>query len=294
MKKKKIKIIIVGLGQIGYLYNYNKNIISTHTQAIFSLKEKVDFFAVIEKKRRIRINFEKKFNVPALSKIEELKKIYDKSSDYLFILSTNTPTHYLILKKILKFKPKYILCEKPFCSSIKEVKNIIKINKKYNSKIFINYTRSFDKKWLLIKKNFLINKNVLGEVFYNKTLLNNGSHFLHLCFTLFGSYINIERLNKKKFKIYFKNNIEVTFLENNKRSKNKIILKKNKMTIEDSGNLYFKITNKNKKYYIKNTTNTYQLNPLKAIVTEDTKILKNNLKNSIMVQNVLNQFQNIY
>ena len=294
MQKKKIKVIIIGLGKIGYLYNYTKNIISTHTQAIFSLKKKIDFFAAIEKKKGIRINFKKKFNVPVLGKIEDLKKIYDKNSDYLIILSTNTPTHYLILKKILKFKPKYILCEKPFCSSIKEVNNIIKMNKRYNSKIFVNYTRSFDKKWMLIKKNFLINKNVSGEVFYNKTLLNNGSHFLHLCFTLFGSYVNIERLNKKKFKIYFKNNVEVTFLENNKKSKNKIILKTSKTIIEDSGNLYFKINNKNNEYYIKNTTDTYQLNPLKAIVTQDTKILKNNLKNSIMVQNVLNQLQNIY
>jgi predicted dehydrogenase len=143
MKKKKIKIIIVGLGQIGYLYNYNKNIISTHTQAIFSLKEKVDFFAVIEKKRRIRINFEKKFNVPALSKIEESKKIYDKSSDYLFILSTNTPTHYLILKKILKFKPKYILCEKPFCSNYQQAKKIFEKHNLYKNEVRYSATRVF-------------------------------------------------------------------------------------------------------------------------------------------------------
>ena len=44
MQKKKIKVIIVGLGKIGYLYNYTKNIISTHTQAIFSLKKKNRFF----------------------------------------------------------------------------------------------------------------------------------------------------------------------------------------------------------------------------------------------------------
>ena len=112
-----------------------------------------------------------------------------------------------------------------------------------------------------------------------------------------GEYIpevETKKITDTKFKIYFKNSVEVTFLENNKKSKNKIILKTSKTIIEDSGNLYFKIKNKNNEYYIKNTTDTYQLNPLKAIVTQDTKILKNNLKNSIMVQNVLNQLQNIY
>ena len=155
MKKKKTKVVIIGLGNVGYLYTYKiNNIISTHTQAVLNFKKKLDFFAAIEKEKKIRNNFKKKFKIPVLSNIEDLKKIYKKNNDYLFILSTNTPTHYRLLKKIFEFKPKYILCEKPFCSSIKEVNNIIKLNKKHKSKIFINYTRSFDEKWMSIKKSF--------------------------------------------------------------------------------------------------------------------------------------------
>ena len=291
MKKKKTKVVIIGLGNVGYLYSHKiNNIISTHTQAVLTFKKKLDFFAAIEKEKKIRNNFEKKFKIPALSNIEDLKKIYEKNSDYLFILSTNTHTHHQMLKKIFEFKPKYILCEKPFCSSIKEVNNIIKLNKKYKSKIFINYTRSFDEKWMSIKKKFLLKKKITGKVFYNKTLMNNGSHFLHLCFTLFGRNIKLEKLEKKKFKIIFNNNVEIIFIENKKNFKNKIILNTKKINIEDNGNLYFKIKDKNKEYYLKNRTDTYQLNPLKAIINKDTKILKNNLNNAIMVQHFLSTF----
>ena len=61
MKKKKTKVVIIGLGNVGYLYSHKiNNIISTHTQAVLTFKKKLDFFAAIEKNKKIRNNFEKK------------------------------------------------------------------------------------------------------------------------------------------------------------------------------------------------------------------------------------------
>ena len=60
MKKKKTKVVIIGLGNVGYLYTYKiNNIISTHTQAVLNFKKKLDFLQRLKKKKKLEIILKK-------------------------------------------------------------------------------------------------------------------------------------------------------------------------------------------------------------------------------------------
>ena len=95
-----VKVLIVGLGNVGMLYDYNslKNTILSHSRAFFSN----DFFELIggidlnEKNRNI---FENLYKVKAYEKIEDFQ--FDMSPD-LVVISTPTNNHFESIKNLLK------------------------------------------------------------------------------------------------------------------------------------------------------------------------------------------------
>ena len=109
----KIKTIIIGLGQIGQGYDYDLNhekYILTHSQAVqahpnFELTGGIDLFD------ENRIRFQKKFNIPSFSEIDDVKK---NAGLDLVVVAVPTESHMDTVKKIVsKLSPKLILIEKP-------------------------------------------------------------------------------------------------------------------------------------------------------------------------------------
>ena len=62
-------------------------------------------------------------------KSEETYTLFDKTD--IIIIATPTNTHYRISNLLIKHKPKLVICEKPFCSNIKEQKFIYLFNRQY-------------------------------------------------------------------------------------------------------------------------------------------------------------------
>ena len=219
--------LIVGLGEMGMMYDYykSKNSLFSHSNTILN----DNFFKLVggvDKNLKKRKLFFKKFNIPAEIK---LKKFYKKKIDIL-IVSANTNKHHKILKDALKIKKlKVVLCEKPFTNSSKLASDIINLYKNRGIKLFINYNRISDGVSNRIKKILQKNKNYyFAEVFFSKKLLVNGCHFINLFQFYFGKIKNLISLkNKDKFILFFENACVLFSQENYKKTNFYLIKSKN-------------------------------------------------------------------
>ena len=103
--------------------------------------------------------------------------------DAIFILTPNN-THLEYIKKFSN-KNKYIFCEKPPVSSLKDFKQLMKIK---NKKIYYNFNFRFSN----LSKIFpIIKKNTLGSFLYGSIIVGHGLAFKK-------EYIKNWRSNKKK------------------------------------------------------------------------------------------------
>ena len=261
----KLRSIVIGLGRAGLMTDYNvKQFIKSHTKAYY-LHPKFDLMCGIEKKKRNRKLFNKKFNRPAYKNLN----INLEYNPHIVSVCVPTDQHkYCIQNIIKKFKPKIILCEKPLSNSIKNAKDIITMCKKKRIKLFVNFTRITDPYFNKLKKKINKFKNFKGKVYYNNGFINNGSHYLNLMTFLFGnfkSYKKIRTINKMKKDI----NIDVTIKFKN--AEIDFVYKKNPIKDFEFQNQNFYVKNYKKKYLNfngkknKRILNKYQFNVLNEI-----------------------------
>lgn len=93
------------------------------------------------------------------------------------------------LEKALLLKPKLVFCEKPLHFEFKAAEKIVKKYKKNKTHLVVNYSRRFDPAINELKE--IIESKKYGQLrairgWYNKGLLNNGTHILDLFIYLFG------------------------------------------------------------------------------------------------------------
>jgi predicted dehydrogenase len=193
---KKINTVIIGLGKIGLLYDYNNANIQTHAKSIYK-NNKFNLVSAVDTNSERRTLFIKKYKIEAFSQI---KKSLILNTD-LVIISTPTNLLLSILKKIMLLKPNLnILIEKPFGLKKLEI-NFIKKRFKKN-KIYINYYRNFNSDIFKLKKIIFskLKSPSIGNLFYTKGFFHNCSHFIALFLEIFGEIKKVEILKKKKVK----------------------------------------------------------------------------------------------
>ena len=190
-----IKTIIVGLGNIGLLYDYKTKYIKTHSKAIYKNK-KFNLIGAVEPNKLKSSYFVKKYKVNCYG---NLNKRLIKEAD-LAVIAVPTNILFSSLKKILRINPRLnILIEKPFAINKNELSFLLN-HFKYK-KIYINYYRNFDVKIFNLQKLIVnkIKKPLKGELIYTKGFLHNGSHFLALFSLLFGKIKNLKIIKKRSY-----------------------------------------------------------------------------------------------
>tara|TARA_Y100001970_G_scaffold292838_1_gene436085 strand:- start:1707 stop:2663 length:957 start_codon:yes stop_codon:yes gene_type:complete len=205
LSKSKIKTIVIGLGNIGLDYDLNNNnSILSHSKSVLKSKH-FELVAAIEKNKKKRDIFKKKYKKQTFEKLGSFLK--KKIKFDLAIISTNTADHFKTVKKLDKYDYKYCLLEKPGGKNFNEHKKIIKILKNKKVKLIINYFRNYLNPYQKLKKS--LNKKNVCYFFYNRGLINNCSHLISFCIKNFGNEKNIKIINKDKenpsFRIKFKN-----------------------------------------------------------------------------------------
>jgi len=163
---------IIGYGRMGKLYH----------EVIKEMKFDVVFICDLEKK------------IDDVKSFTDYKIALDSSEIDMLIVATYGPSHYKIVKYAIKKNIKYVLCEKPFTTSLKHAEEIIEVLKNSQSKLTINYIRRFSNVYseLLTK----LNKNkIIGDV---KSIIivsgaggisTLGTHFIDLCTLIFSEKV---------------------------------------------------------------------------------------------------------
>ena len=193
MIKPKVRTVLVGLGAIGSRKDQGK--ISqyplSHVGAIsqnpaFELIAAVDPNPASQKKFRLDWSS----NVPILSSIDDV--MIPAELD-LMVVASPTNTHFSILSKVLtQRKLKVIFCEKPFCSSLSETKEILREAEGQGTQIVVNYHRRWDHKIAEFRKEIWSYGTPIDvQVVYGKGLYNYGSHIIDLMVSIWGSVVSV-------------------------------------------------------------------------------------------------------
>tara|TARA_B110000196_G_scaffold242381_1_gene210912 strand:- start:22 stop:438 length:417 start_codon:yes stop_codon:yes gene_type:complete len=122
-----IRTAVVGLGNVGLLYDLKKKTIHTHCEAVHK-NSKFILECGIDINRGRRKIFNKKYHKPSYESYKSA--LLNHKIDFL-ILSANTKSQFKIFKEIIeKNTPKFILLEKPGGKNFSELKNIFRICEK--------------------------------------------------------------------------------------------------------------------------------------------------------------------
>ena len=284
MFKKKIKAIVIGLGNIGMMYdikNLNNKNFYTHSKSI-KFSKFFDLMAGVDSlNERIKL-FKKNYQLPAFADpVLALKNINAE----MVVIATNEDSHLKILKKILKFKSiKYVVLEKPGGLNYQELKLMYQICEKNNVKLFLNYFRMYDSYYFKKIKKYLLNNSIEIIANYKRGIKNNCSHIINLLLICdapldskkikFSSFRKHYNINKKinivswnKVKVILINpdinkfsfvNIQIFsdkkyLISNNEISEFDLFVKKKSDMIKNNSEFIFnkKIVNYNKKKYQK-------------------------------------------
>ena len=189
---KILSVTIIGLGDIGMLYDYNidkKWIRLTHLKS-FNLNKKFDVLNCIdisdEKLDLVKKKYGNKINC-FNSFTSQIKK-----TD-IYVLSSQSEINKKYFYEISKKHDSFFLIEKP-CWDINPEEKISILSKK----VYFNYFRKTIPSFKKLKNEFFNGSH--GKIqslncYYTKGINNNGSHLIDLIFYFFGSDILLNSIN---------------------------------------------------------------------------------------------------
>lgn len=191
-----LKAFIIGCGRIAGIADTEKTAPVTHAAAYHStsgVKLEVCMDVVYEK----AIAFAERHGCKATKTIKEAVDNYLPE-----IISVCTPdaTHFAVVKQLLNENhlPKVIFLEKPACSSLMELEELIRLADEKKVEIVVNHTRRFDQHHRELRKRILegeFGSLYRAEAVYYSGWKHNGVHILDTLSFLFGDYLRIVRIN---------------------------------------------------------------------------------------------------
>lgn len=179
----KNKVLIIGLGQIGFEYDSNNSdegIVLSHARA-FSSHPYFELVGGVDNSPEQCSRFIKQYGCMAGS---DLISILEKTIPDVVVVATSTVHHGSVLRTVLEnSNPRVILCEKPLSFDLEEARGMLRQSHEKNCLLFVNYLRRAEPGVREVKLRFQngqIANPVKGVTWYTKGLLHNGSHFVNL------------------------------------------------------------------------------------------------------------------
>ena len=184
MNKNKYTVAIVGCGSIGALKDdtYDSpstDAVLTHAHAFYR-HPKTNLTLLIDTDQKKALEAGTKWHTGAASyEIWRDRKIY---SD-IVVIATPTETHYEVLMEALDHQPKLVVAEKPFCSNIKEARDVAAAYNSANIPILVDYIRRFDDMHSDVLAK--LKAGEFGEIYharclYGRGLRHDGCHALDI------------------------------------------------------------------------------------------------------------------
>jgi predicted dehydrogenase len=179
-----LRVLIIGCGNIAGGFDKTLSptqLPCTHAGA-YSRDQRFQIIACVDPNETVRKNFAKQWNIK--HHFASLDDIADKNF-YFDVISICSPTnfHYNDILRSITLKPKLIFCEKPITKSVAKTQLLIENCEQNDILLAVNYTRRWDPSILNLKQHIQNNSyGILRSVsgYYNKGILNNGSHLIDL------------------------------------------------------------------------------------------------------------------
>lgn len=189
------KAVIIGAGRIAAGFdNPSDRRILTHSHA-YKSHSRVSLEGIFDIDKNKAKAAAQKWGSRHFSNLKEMLEIIRPD-----IVSVCTPDddHFSTLKKLVGYKPKLIICEKPLTRNIKESKYLVNLFNKNNIPVLVNFSRRFDQTTEKIKKeldNGKFGKVIGASAIYTKGIVHNGSHMVDLARHLFGEVKKVRSLH---------------------------------------------------------------------------------------------------
>ena len=190
MKLEPLHVLIVGCGNIAGIFDHGRpsgDLPYTHAGA-YMRDERFVLAACAEPNNERRSEFMAAWGVLAGFRSSEQVLEIGGQFDVVSICSP-TDCHAHDLEIALRLKPKLIFCEKPVTTSVAETERFVTECGQSNIPLAVNYTRRWDIEISKLQVDMQAGRwgklrSVVG--YYNKGILNNGSHMLDLLNLLVG------------------------------------------------------------------------------------------------------------
>lgn len=178
----KLRAVIVGCGNIagGYDERIDGAQVLTHAKA-YTLHPRIELAGAVDPDSQRLRQFGEAWNVPALdTRLEPL--LESATADIVSICNPNS-LHFDTLKKVIPFRPKAILCEKPLALSSTEAEQMVDLCRAQGVALVVNYIRRWDDTTLSVGRRIgdgELGSLRSGRVLYTKGVFHNASHGLNL------------------------------------------------------------------------------------------------------------------
>ena len=200
---RKINSALIGCGAIGFFNDFHSHKKGTFSH--FKSMYKSDLFnllAIMDKDQKKLNIINKKYGI---NTYKNYFSMLSENKVDLIVIATPDKTHIKILKEIISFKPKIVLCEKPISNNLRDIKKIISLYKKNKIHLLVNYSFRFNSDFNKIKE--ILDSKKLGKTFklnatYSRGYFHNACHYIDFALWLFGEPKTIEVIDSHKSKSY--------------------------------------------------------------------------------------------
>lgn len=176
----KKKVLIIGCGNIGALYDFKKDGVKTHVKAF---TENGNFETVVYDNNVVLAE-----EIADHYSIRAIEDLNDVTGFDAVVISTPTSTHFDYLTTFLEKSIPVIVCEKPVTDSIEKLEILLQMKRQSSSKVLVNYFRRFHPCYKQLKGIIQgINEKLTNiQITYQRGFSNNASHALDLLYFFFG------------------------------------------------------------------------------------------------------------
>jgi len=156
-----LKTLILGLGRITSLLERDPKRYHPCTHAGVLLNSKLKKYFKVEgifdpNLERI-LQFQKDWNLNPKKLKTNLRDISKESWDFV-VIASSSEAHLENLNFAIDLKIPFILCEKPICQNLKQLKSIQKKLNSGNHVVWVNHERRYHPIYQFVKKNLLTNQ----------------------------------------------------------------------------------------------------------------------------------------
>jgi predicted dehydrogenase len=186
----KYKLLVLGCGNIGALYDWDTDAVLTHMKS-FSKHGSFEI-SCYDTNEELLERVCRRYNANKVTTVSvDLFRRFDVVS-----VCTPTFTHETILTDLFQADVPVILCEKPISDNFSSLENLAKQYKKSKSKVIVNYIRRFQPDFIFLARQIKkqLKKDPLTSVAirYQRGMINNCSHAFDLLNFLFEKEMRLE------------------------------------------------------------------------------------------------------